>query len=237
MKTTHKKILLAVALGVMVTLAGCGGLGQSNGDDNTDDAQDIADSTDANVAIDNVGASYWFEIGITESNQDGLVRAQPPFEMERSLERENLIRRYQHLNDENNEHHVYMLSHDGKVIAYYVAQGKVSSVNSKLTNDQQIVRAKDCSFDGGNGAGGAEGSCFKTVESPQMDGSYGTNGDGIFFFTASGDYVEYNGIYVVSEEPKDITTEVTLIGDVEDEDTAPTTNNSQSNSTQTQTAP
>lgn len=33
-----------------------------------------------------------------------------------------------------------------------------------------------------------ESSCFKTVESPQMDGSYGTNGAAIFFFTTSGEW-------------------------------------------------
>jgi hypothetical protein len=78
-------------------------------------------------------------------------------------------------------------------------------VNSKLTNDVQIVRAQDCDHHQSS-----EGACFKTVESPQMDGSYGSNGDAIFFFTPDGQYVEYNGIYYVSSQPQNIQTQVTL---------------------------
>lgn len=199
----------------MIALAGCTDVANNS---NSDGAKELSNNTNTDVDIDGVGESYWFEIGITEENQKGLVQTQPPFVMETSLERQNLIERYKYLNDENNVHHVYMLSNDGKVVNYEVAQGKVSSVNSKLTNDKQIVRAENCEFDGNNGAGGAEGSCFKTVESPQMDGSYGSNGDAIFFFTTDGHYVEWNGIYVVSEEPKEITTEVTLVDEVDEDE-------------------
>lgn len=159
---------------------------------------------------------------ITEDNQLGLVQAQPPFTMERSLERENLIRRYEYLNDQNNVHHVYLISNDGKVIEYSVAQGKVSSVNSKLTNDNQVVRIPECkSHNEGN-------DCWKVVESPQMDGSYGTNGDAIFWFTPDGHYMEWNGLYVVSEEPKNIQTAVTLENDIDKDDIqgSPTDGNS-----------
>lgn len=211
-----KKIMLVLGVAVLLTTAGCSAF--ENTDSGTDGAEELSNSTNTNIDTEGVGESYYFEIGITEENHKGLVQAQPPQIMDQSLERQNLIRRYDYLNDRSNVHHVYMLSNDGKVINYEVAQGKVSSVNSKLTNDAQIVRAEGCDFDGGNGAGGAEGSCFKTVESPQMDGSYGENGDAIFFFTTDGHYVEYNGIYVVSEEPKEITTEVTLIEKVDNAD-------------------
>lgn len=216
----YKHVILLIAAVGMIGVAGCAEW-EDDGNENAGD--DLADDTGADT--EKPGESYWYEIGITESNQQNLVRERPPFQMEDSLERQNLIERYKHLNDRENEHHVYLMSNDGKVISYFVAQGKVSSVNSKLTNDEQIVRAKDCSFDGGNGAGGAEGSCFKTVESPQMDGSYGENGDAIFFFTTSGEYVEWNGKYLVSEEPKNIQTAVSLV-DVDDEDGNSVGNNS-----------
>jgi len=210
----NKKLLGILALGVLLALAGCGQLEDDN--DPTKGAEDLSDTTGEQIDIGSVGESYWFEIGITEGNQQGLIEERPPFKMEDSLERQNLIKRYQYLNDRTNTHHVYMLSHDGKVVNYEVAQGKVSSVNSKLTNDKQIVEIPNAKYDGGNGAGGAEGPNYKVVESPQMDGSYGSNGDAIFFFTTDGHYVEWNGIYVVSEEPKEITSEVTLIDEVED---------------------
>jgi hypothetical protein len=122
-----------------------------------------------------------------------------------------LIRRYQYLNDQNNVHHVYMMSNDGKIISYRVAQGKVSSVNSKLTNDKQIVSSDTCLQDTHEDD---DAGCYKAVESPQMDGSYGTNGDAIFFFTTAGEYVEYNGIYVVSEEPLNMQTQPILVENV-----------------------
>lgn len=204
----NKKVIGVLIIVALVALAGCSEF-QEGG--SSEGAEKLGNGTGAEVDIDGLGESYYYEVGVTEANQKGLVKSQPPFQMDSSLERQNLIERYKYLNDEQNTHHVYMLSHDGKVVNYEVAQGKVSSVNSKLTNDKQIIRAENCEFDGGNGAGGAEGSCFKTVESPQMDGSYGSNGDAIFFFTPDGHYVEWNGIYVVSEEPKQITTEKTLV--------------------------
>lgn len=204
MKLRTKKILIAVAFASMIALAGCAGA-----DSGADETGDLEETTGATADTDSVGQSYWYEIGVTENNQQGLVRANPPFVMESSLERQNLIERYKHLNDAENKHHVYMLSHTGKVVKYQVAQGKVSSVNSKLTNDKQIVRAQDCDWHDGS-----EGACYKTVESPQMDGSYGSNGDAIFFFTPDGQYVEYNGIYYVSSQPQNIQTEVTLTKDV-----------------------
>lgn len=197
----------------MLALAGCGAVG---GPVNTDQGKELANSTGSDISGE-VGESAMFEMRLTESNQYNLIQAQPPVKMDESLERANLIRRYDYLNDRSNVHHVYMLSNDGDVINYAVAQGKVSSVNSKLTNDRQIVEVPGASFDHGNGAAGAEGPNFKVLESPQMDGSYGENGDAIFFFTTDGHYVEYNGIYVVSEEPKQINSPITLVDEVEDD--------------------
>jgi len=208
-----KKLLLVLVLGAMVALAGCAGFNNSGED--TEGAKNLSNDTSQEINIEGIGDSYYYEVGITEENQQNLVRAQPPFQMENSLERQNLIERYKHLNDQNNIHHVYLMSHDGKVIAYFTAQGKVSSVNSKLTNDKQIVEAANCEYDGSGGAG-SEGPCYKTVESPQMDGSYGSNGDGIFFFTTEGQYVEWNGLYVVSEEAQQINTEVSLVQQVDE---------------------
>ncbi|ELY91983.1 hypothetical protein [Natrinema altunense] len=209
-----KQLILIFAVVGMVTLAGCGVFGNdtSSGDESADD---LASDTNTERSTD-YGGSYLYEIGVTEANQQGLIRSQPPFKMDNSLERQNLIDRYKYLNDRNNVHHVYLMSHDGKVVSYYTAQGKVSSVNSKLTNDRQLVKVPDAKYDEGNGAAGPSGPNWKLVESPQMDGSYGSNGDAIFFFTTDGHYVEWNGLYVVSEEPKNIQTPVTLTDEVDE---------------------
>ena len=203
----ERKHLLLIAVVGMIALAGCSA--QSTGQES---AEELSNETGTATSADEVGQSYWFEAGATEANQQHLVRERPPFQMDDSLERQNLIKRYKYLNDRSNVHHVYLMSLDGKVISYFTAQGKVSSVNSKLTNDKQIV----ASDHGLEEAHESEGSCFKAVESPQMDGSYGSNGDAIFFFTTGGQYVESNLDYVVSEEPQNIQTQVSLTQEVDD---------------------
>lgn len=205
-----RKHLVLVAVIAMIAIAGCAG--QTT---NEDAGEQTGEDTGIDVSNVETGESYHYEIKATEKNQLGLVKAQPPFIMESSLERQNLIQRYQYLNDRTNTHHVYLMD-EGQVVSYFVAQGKVSSVNSKLTNDAQIVKVPNAKFDGGNGAGGANGANYKVVESPQMDGSYGTNGDAIFFFTTDGQYVESSLDYVVSEEPKNIQSTPILVDEPED---------------------
>jgi len=205
-----RKHLMLIAVVALIALAGCAEQGSSQ----QEASEDISNTTGDDVSEVEVGGSYGYEVRATEKNQLNLVKTQPPFQMDSSLERANLINRYQYLNDRTNTHHVYAMSNDGKVIAYWVAQGKVSSVNSKLTNDAQIVASEACletTYHEG------EGGCFETVESPQMDGSYGSNGDAIFFFTTSGAYVEWNGKYVVSEEPMNIQTAVSLEQQVDED--------------------
>ena len=214
-----RKYVVVFGLAVMLVLAGCAG--------QSDDTNEEELAEDSGLDIDgaNVGDSYWLEIKYTEKNQKELVQNQPPKGMDQSLERQNLKDRYEYLNDQNNQHYVYLLSH-GKVVTWFTAQGKVSSVNSKLTNDRQIVKAEGCKT---SGNGYSNGDCFKVVESPQMDGSYGTNGDAIFFFTTDGKYVQWNGEYVVSEQPLNVQTppELTQQLDDDEEATGPTSEDDQ----------
>ncbi|AWB26505.1 hypothetical protein [Halococcoides cellulosivorans] len=203
---TSKSTLIGLGIVLLIVLAGCNS-------PNTGTGEQLAADTNQDLGNVTIGESYKYEVKITEKNQYGLVQGQPPFVMDNSLERQNLIDRYKYLNDRTNVHHVYLLSENGQVISYYTAQGKVSSVNSKLTNNRQIVSSNQClqSTHREDKSG-----CFEVVESPQMDGSYGENGDAIFFFTTDGHYVEWNGIYLVSEEPKNIQSEVLLVDEVND---------------------
>lgn len=145
------------------------------------------------------------EATLTEENQNRLLKASPPPKLSQSLERENLIRRLELLNDEDKIFYIYLVSY-GKVMAEYVAKGKISSVNSKLTTQEQIV---DDPFARSYEVGG------KVVESPDLDGSYGTNGDAIFFFTTEGAYVEWAGEYVCSDFPLSMTTPPELVRVIE----------------------
>ena len=142
-----------------------------------------------------VGGTQKYEAELTEANQYRLDKAVPPPELKTSLERKNLKRRLELWNNENKISYIYLINY-GKVMAYYTIKGKVSSVNSKLTSGEQIVEDPHGSYDAGS----------RVVESPQLDGSYGTNGNAIFFFTTEGAYVEYRGDYMLSDQPLKLTT-------------------------------
>jgi len=73
--------------------------------------------------------------------------------------------------------YVYLVSF-GKVLGYYVADGKPASTRSYLTPEYKI---------GGSSYGYYEESL------PDIDGTYGDNNPGIRFFTAEGVAVEWAG--------------------------------------------
>lgn len=139
------------------------------------------------------------EQNFSEQQQTKLFTNQPPPTFDYSLERENLIKRDKLENDANKVSYIYLLSDTGQIYTFLTVKGKVSSVNSLLTTPEQIK----CPY---------SGSCL-TTESPQEDGSYGTNGDAIFFFTTEDVYVEWNGKYLLVDQPLQLTSRPVLIYD------------------------
>lgn len=143
------------------------------------------------------------EAALTEIQQRKYMNvALPTFE--NSLERSNLTRRLTTFNKADKISYIYLTSY-GKVMAFYTVKGKVSSVNSMLTNTEQLLdwRGRQCS-------NGNAGNCYN-VPSPDLDGSYGSNGDAIFFFTTEGAYVEWNGEYMLADQPLKLTTQPELV--------------------------
>ena len=138
----------------------------------------------------------------TEKNQRKLEKTQPAPQIDYSVERANLQERINRWNDPNKISYIYLLSDTGTCISYMPIKGKVSSVNSKLTTEDQIVY----NYYRDN---------TQVVNSPDLDGSYGSNGDAIFFFTTKGEYVEWNGKYFLSDEPIRLTQEPLMVYDGE----------------------
>jgi hypothetical protein len=90
------------------------------------------------------------------------------------LERKNQVEKLKRFSNPNKLGFVYVMSF-GKFIGYYAIKGKVSAVNSSLTNVNQTW---DCGAD-----------CQTVVDSIGDDGTFGPNegGDrGKFFFTTGG---------------------------------------------------
>jgi hypothetical protein len=160
------------------------------------------------------GGTQSKEAQATEENQKGLRERYPVPKLDNSLELENLNRRLEFVNDSQRVSYVYLLDH-GKVITFYSIKGKVSSLNSYSTTSEQLVDGlgRLCgTWDQKTGVR-VDGPCY-TVESPDLDGSYGDNGDGIFFFTTDGVYVEWRGNYMLASEPLKISTPPELVREV-----------------------
>ena len=139
------------------------------------------------------GRAQQLEMEITEANQQRLLKAVPPPEMTTSLERIQLKKRLERFNQESKISYIYLVSY-GRIMAYYSIKGKVSSVNSLLTTPQQVVWKHRYKQSGAAIAG-------VTIASPDLDGSYGSNGDAIFFFTTEDIYVEWNDAYLLADQP------------------------------------
>lgn len=154
--------------------------------------------------------SIGIEMRRSEKIQSHLDNVQPQPNMEWSLERENIIKRTKLWNDENKIAYIYLYTRGGQMAGFFSIKGKVSSINSALSTTEQLVR--DPNFDGYDGAGGLG---TLVLSSPQEDGSYGTNGDAIFFFTTDGAYVEWSGDYLVIDKPLKVNVPVTVTMDRE----------------------
>jgi len=129
----------------------------------------------------------------TKNIGDTLAKNQPtPTDIGYSLERYNLIRRAYWVNGEKEKARAVkrpaevpmgycVLFSYGKVLGQFNVDGKVTSLNSFLTPSTTY------------------GSDSK--ELPDVDGSYGENDTGIFFFTPQWQYIEWNGEYLYSDTP------------------------------------
>lgn len=160
------------------------------------------------------------EMRQNEQNQQRLSTSVPAPVVKTSIERKNLKRRIERINTENMVSYVYLLSQTGKVVAYYTINGKVSSLNSYLTAmERTAVVSKNSGEILARGSDGSSRDLSSTVEvvtleAPDLDGSYGKNVEGVFFFTTEGAYVEWNGQYIWSDQPLKIAQQPELIQEV-----------------------
>ena len=122
----------------------------------------------------------------------------------RSLERENIKRRVEFINQPDRIGYLYLLSQNGQLIKEVQVLGKVSSLNSYLTPMEQVDwYRKDL--------GEYNGDVPIITQAPDLDGTYGENSDGVFWFTADGVYQEWSGLYFYSSERMTFTTQPLLM--------------------------
>lgn len=144
-----------------------------------------------------------------------IIENQPaPTDLDYSLERYNIIRRAYWVNGQREKAnslqcevekplgYIVLFSEAGAVVGNFIVDGKVSSLNSYLFPAQTDY---DWSGDTvGSDYGASASSSVYTVENPGIDGAYGQNVTGIFFFTTDGKYIEWTGDFLYSDIPFEV---------------------------------
>ena len=147
------------------------------------------------------------EIYNTYQAGNTLMENQPtPTDLEYSLERYNLIRRAYWVNGQREKAinlpceitkpmgYIVLFTEGGGVVGRFTVDGKVTSLNSYLSPDSEEYNASLSEW------------------LPDVDGSFGENDQGIFFFTTDGKYIEWTGTYLYSDIPFEIDTPTIIIG-------------------------
>ena len=176
-----KKVVLAVLAAIMVILIcfALGGCADSAENHNTDTAM---------------------------KSSSKIVESQPaPTDLNYSLERYNVIKRAYWVNGQREKAmslpcevdkplgYIVLFSENGSVVGRFIVDGKVSSLNSYLfpaEYPQHIHKDDKCYYD--------------KVEIAGIDGCYGQNAGGIFFFTTDGKYIEWTGDFLFSDIPFEV---------------------------------
>lgn len=139
-----------------------------------------------------------------------LQRNQPtPSDLEYSLERYNLIKRAYWVNGQREKANAlpceivkplgYIVLFSGNaVVGSFTVDGKVSSLNSYLTPDTYYYSLVS-----------------RDIWLADVDGTYGENDSGIFFFTPDGKYIEWTGDYLYSDIPFIVDSPIVTINPVE----------------------
>lgn len=157
----------------------------------------------------------------TQTVADNLADSQQtPTDIDYSLERYNLTRRAYWVNGQREKANA-LISEVEKPLGYivlfagnttvgrFVVDGKVSSLNSFLSPNyiEQVERYK----------GNYGENVVRNIELADVDGSYGENDNGIFFFTPDGKYVEWTGEYLYSDIPFEVDDPVVAYQEAKDE--------------------
>lgn len=151
----------------------------------------------------------------TLNTANRLQTNQPtPDDIEYSLERYNLIRRAYWVNGMREKANTLPCEVDkplGYIVLFagnatvgaFVVDGKVSSLNSFLTPDSEFYSGEATAVSAVRRNGEISDSNYGYVNKwlADVDGSYGENDNGIFFFTPDGKYIEWTGEYLYSDIP------------------------------------
>lgn len=168
--------------------------------------------TACDSTVSSAPSTYKSESQKVEQAQQKMNVAVPIPQIETSQERANVARRATIFNTENKVSYIYLVNY-GKVMAFYSVKGKVSSLRSYMVPTEKLVDGDGNPCQNYWGTNSGYKPCY-TVSSSDIDGTYGENVEGIFFFTTEGAYVEWKGDYMMSDQPLKLTTQPELVREI-----------------------
>jgi hypothetical protein len=124
--------------------------------------------------------------------QTKIEKNQPAPALEWSNSRENIAKRNKTFNDPNKVSWAYLYLEGGGCIGFTSIKGCVTSLSAYMVPDESIVKDP---YYGSNGSQGI------VIQQPDIDGTYGTNGDGVFWYDTAGNYWEWRGVMLVVDQP------------------------------------
>lgn len=159
-------------------------------------------------------------VTINIANQ--LATNQPtPTDIDYSLERYNLIKRAYWVNGQREKAntlpceitkplgYIVLFTESGAIVGSFIVDGKVSSLNSYLSPDSEVYEIGGESTDNDVFRNGTQENDWLA----DVDGSYGENDAGIFFFTPDGKYIEWTGTYLYSDIPFIVDDPIVKVGE------------------------
>jgi hypothetical protein len=86
---------------------------------------------------------------------------------------------------------IVLLNETGQPVMYTTVKGKLTSRSKRLTKPYDVKEGWDC----------GEAWCDKELPAASDEGTFGSSGEYVFFWTTSGQYIQWNGKYLYSDKP------------------------------------
>lgn len=123
-----------------------------------------------------------------------------------NAEIDNIKRRLELTADPGAMGFILLLNEAGQPIYYASVKGKITSGGKRLTRPWDW--SKKCNY--------ADPTCLQVTTAPSDEGTWGSSSPYIYFWTQSGQYMQWSGDYLYSDKPFRLQVEPLVVDIVED---------------------
>lgn len=125
-----------------------------------------------------------------QTQQAKAAEAANSIKFTENAEIENIKKRLELTSNPGLTGFILLLNQAGQPIKYTSVKGKITSGGKRLTSPSQVIHDSYTT----NGAA-------VVMPAPSDEGTMGSSGDYIFFWTTNGEYIQWNGDYLYSDKP------------------------------------